>query len=159
MHIAQQKRLPLCLTRGIMPLESGSSDRLPVDVFDRVLDKGIIIDAAVRLSIAGIELLGVDARVVVASIETYLRHADTIAYTDMVAAPKRAPPPPLYAEPLVPVVTRDVEPPGYPGPPPGPATPIDSMEAVPVEAMDRAPPVDPAPSADSGVSDSEADRG
>ena len=59
------------------------------DVLDRVLDKGIVIDAAVRVSVAGVELLGVDARVVVASIETYLLHADTLASTDMVAAPPR----------------------------------------------------------------------
>jgi hypothetical protein len=82
----------------------GSSEDFPVDVMDRVLDKGIVIDAAVRVSVAGVELLGVDARVVVASIETYLRHADTIAYTDMAAAPARvlppSPPPPLFAEPV-----------------------------------------------------------
>lgn len=83
-----------------MARDSGSSGHVLVDVLDRVLDKGIVIDAAVRVSIAGIELLGVDARVVVASIETYLRHADTLAYTDLAAAPRSAPPPPLYAEPL-----------------------------------------------------------
>ena len=43
-----------------------------LDVLDRVLDKGIVIDAWVRVSLAGIDLITVDARVVVASIETYL---------------------------------------------------------------------------------------
>lgn len=74
-----------------MSFESGSSGHILVDVLDRVLDKGIVIDAAVRISVAGIELLGVDARVVVASIETYLLHADTLAYTDLAAGSKRAP--------------------------------------------------------------------
>jgi gas vesicle structural protein len=74
-----------------MPLESGSSGHVLVDVLDRVLDKGIVIDAAVRISVVGIELLGVDARVVVASIETYLLHADTLAYTDLAAGPRRGP--------------------------------------------------------------------
>lgn len=91
-----------------MQRETQTSDHVLVDVLDRVLDKGIVIDAAVRVSIVGVELLGVDARVVVASIETYLMHADTIAYTDMAAAPRRdplptqtpAPTPTLFVEPI-----------------------------------------------------------
>lgn len=71
-----------------------------VDVLDRVLDKGIVIDAAVRVSLVGVELLGVDARVVVASIQTYLRHADQLAYTAMAAHPQpQRHEPPLFAEP------------------------------------------------------------
>jgi hypothetical protein len=70
-----------------------------IDVLDRVLDKGIVVDAAVRVSVVGIELLGVDARVVVASIETYLRHADALAYTAMAAFPQQPHTgPPLFAE-------------------------------------------------------------
>lgn len=85
-----------------MPLEKDSSGPGLVDVLDRVLDKGIVIDAAVRVSVVGVELLGVDARVVVASIETYLRHADTLAYTGMAAAPARGvpDPPALYVVPV-----------------------------------------------------------
>ncbi|TMB79050.1 MAG: gas vesicle structural protein GvpA [Chloroflexi bacterium] len=49
-----------------------------IDVLDRVLDKGIIIDAWVRVSLVGIDLITVEARVVVASIETYLRYADAL---------------------------------------------------------------------------------
>ena len=49
-----------------------------IDVLDRVLDKGIVIDGWARMSVVGIELLGVDAHVVVASIETYLRYADVL---------------------------------------------------------------------------------
>src|SRR5213082_3520951 len=50
-----------------------------IDVLDRVLDKGIVIDAWVRVSLVGIELVTVEARVVVASIATYVGYADTLA--------------------------------------------------------------------------------
>jgi len=46
-----------------------------IDVLDRVLDKGIVIDAWVRLSLVGIDLITVEARVVVASIATYLQYS------------------------------------------------------------------------------------
>ena len=49
-----------------------------IDVLDRVLDKGIVIDAWVRVSLVGIDLITVEARVVVASIDTYLRYADAL---------------------------------------------------------------------------------
>lgn len=49
-----------------------------VDVLDRVLDKGIVIDAYVRVTLVGIDLIGVEARIVVASVETYLRYSDQI---------------------------------------------------------------------------------
>jgi len=52
-----------------------------IDVLDRVLDKGIIIDAWVRVSLVGIDLITVEARVVVASIDTYLRYADALGLT------------------------------------------------------------------------------
>src|SRR2546425_13035002 len=58
-----------------------------VDVFDRVLDKGIVIDAWVSIYLMGIGLLTVDARVVVASIETYLQHAGEVGATKTVACP------------------------------------------------------------------------
>ena len=47
-----------------------------VDVLDRVLDKGIVIDAWVRVSLVGIDLITVEARVVVASIDTYLKYSE-----------------------------------------------------------------------------------
>jgi gas vesicle structural protein len=50
-----------------------------IDVFDRVLDKGIVIDAWVRMSLVGIDLLTVEARIVVASLATYLTYADALA--------------------------------------------------------------------------------
>ena len=48
-----------------------------VDVLDRILDKGIVVDAWIRLSVMGVDLVTVEARVVVASIETYLRYSDS----------------------------------------------------------------------------------
>jgi hypothetical protein len=49
-----------------------------IDILDRVLDKGIVIDGWWRFYVGGLHLMTVDARVVVASIETYLRHAPTL---------------------------------------------------------------------------------
>lgn len=46
------------------------------DILDLILDKGLVIDAFVRVSLVGIELLTVDLRVVVASVDTYLRYAE-----------------------------------------------------------------------------------
>src|SRR5215468_10856276 len=48
------------------------------DVIDTILDKGLVIDAYVRVSLVGIELLTVDARIVIASVDTYLRFADAV---------------------------------------------------------------------------------
>lgn len=55
-----------------------------VDVLDRVLDKGIVIDAYVRVTLVGIDLIGVEARIVVASVETYLRYSDQIGTANRV---------------------------------------------------------------------------
>ena len=49
-----------------------------VDVLDRVLDKGIVISASGRVSLVGLDLIGLELRVVVASIETHLRYADEL---------------------------------------------------------------------------------
>ena len=57
------------------------------EVVDRILDKGIVIDAWVKVSLVGIELLSVEARVVVASVETYLKYAEAIGLTASAAAP------------------------------------------------------------------------
>jgi hypothetical protein len=48
------------------------------DVLDLILDKGIVVDAFVRVSVVGIELITVDARVVIASVDTYLRYAEAV---------------------------------------------------------------------------------
>lgn len=59
-----------------------------LDVLDRVLDKGIVIDAWVRISLVGIDLITVEARVVVASIDTYLRYAEQVGTLPPVARPQ-----------------------------------------------------------------------
>lgn len=59
-----------------------------VDVLDRVLDKGIVIDAWVRVSLVGIELVTVEARVVVASIATYLGYSDALSDLKQLGAPQ-----------------------------------------------------------------------
>jgi hypothetical protein len=48
------------------------------DVLDIILDKGIVIDAYVRVSLIGIEILTIDARIVIASVDTYLRFAEAV---------------------------------------------------------------------------------
>jgi len=57
------------------------------EVVDRILDKGIVIDAWAKVSLVGIELLTVEARVVVASVETYLKYAEAIGLTATAASP------------------------------------------------------------------------
>jgi Gas vesicle protein len=51
-----------------------------IDVLDRVLDKGVVVDGWVRVSLVGIDLITLEMRIIVASIDTYLRHADDIAH-------------------------------------------------------------------------------
>src|SRR5215204_4473706 len=53
------------------------------DVIDTILDKGIVIDAYVRVSLVGIELLTIDARIVIASVDTYLRFAEATNRLDL----------------------------------------------------------------------------
>jgi len=56
-----------------------------VEVIDRILDKGIVIDAWVRVSLVGIELLAIEARVVVAGVDTFLKYAEAIGLTPLAA--------------------------------------------------------------------------
>ncbi len=53
------------------------------DVLDLILDKGLVIDAYVRVSLIGIEILTIDARIVVASVDTYLRFAEAVNRLDL----------------------------------------------------------------------------
>jgi gas vesicle structural protein len=53
------------------------------DVIDTILDKGLVIDIYVRVSLVGIELLTIDARIVIASIDTYLRFAEAVNRLDL----------------------------------------------------------------------------
>ena len=71
--------------RGGVQKMGGSSSL--ADVLNIILDKGIVIDAWVRLSVIGIEILTLEARVVVASVETYLRYAEAIGLTQLASSP------------------------------------------------------------------------
>jgi|SRR5688500_1301628 hypothetical protein len=75
-----------------MPVERASGGSSLIDVLDRVLDKGIVIDAWVRVSLVGIDLLTVEARIVVASIDTYLKYAEAVGTMAPVARPAGLPP-------------------------------------------------------------------
>ncbi|HEX5521478.1 MAG TPA: gas vesicle protein GvpJ [Longimicrobiaceae bacterium] len=64
-----------------MAVERAPGGSSLIDVLDRVLDKGIVIDAYVRVSLVGIDLVTVEARVVVASIDTYLKYSEAVGIT------------------------------------------------------------------------------
>jgi hypothetical protein len=64
-----------------MAVEKVNSSSSLAEVIDRILDKGIVIDAWVRVSLVGIELLSIEARVVIASVETYLKYAEAVGLT------------------------------------------------------------------------------
>jgi hypothetical protein len=70
-----------------MAVERAPAGTSLIDVLDRVLDKGIVIDAYVRVSLVGIDLVSVEARIVVASVETYLKYAEAIGATGFTARP------------------------------------------------------------------------
>jgi hypothetical protein len=53
------------------------------DVVDLILDKGLVIDAYVRIAVIGIELVTIDARIVIASVDTYLRFAEAVNRLDL----------------------------------------------------------------------------
>ena len=73
-----------------MAVERVSGGSSLIDVLDRVLDKGIVIDVWVRISLVGIDLITVEARVVVASIDTYLKYADAVGLVGLVSRPQLA---------------------------------------------------------------------
>src|SRR4051812_7848018 len=71
-----------------MVQSGGAVSRAPrpsslADVVDLILDKGLVIDAYVRVSLVGIELLTIDARVVIASVDTYLRFAEAVGRLEL----------------------------------------------------------------------------
>ncbi|WP_030560984.1 gas vesicle structural protein GvpA [Streptomyces aureocirculatus] len=61
------------------------------DVIELILDRGLVIDAFVRVSLVGIEILKIDVRVVVASVDTYLRFAEACNRLDLEAGPHKNP--------------------------------------------------------------------
>src|SRR5215813_12755968 len=70
------------MTTAMQP-GGGPSPSGLADVIDTILDKGLVIDAYVRVSLVGIELVTVDARVVIASVDTYLRFAEAVNRLDI----------------------------------------------------------------------------
>ena len=85
-----------------MPVERAAGGSSLIDVLDRVLDKGIVIDAWVRISLVGIDLITVEARIVVASIDTYLKYAEAVGITSPVARPGISAPEPSTGRETVP---------------------------------------------------------
>jgi gas vesicle structural protein len=71
-----------------MAVERTPSGSSLIDVLDRVLDKGIVIDAWVRVSLVGIDLITVEARIVVASIDTYLKYSEAVGITAPMSRPR-----------------------------------------------------------------------
>lgn len=61
-----------------MAVQKSTDSSSLADVIDRILDKGIVIDAFVRVSVVGIEILTIEARVVIASVDTWLRYAEAV---------------------------------------------------------------------------------
>ena len=59
------------------------------DVIDLILDKGLVIDAYVRIAVIGIELITIDARIVIASVDTYLRFAEAVNRLDLTQTHER----------------------------------------------------------------------
>jgi len=70
-----------------MAVERASGGSSLIDILDRVLDKGIVVDAWVRISLVGIDLITVEARIVVASNDTYLKYAEAVGLTPVVSRP------------------------------------------------------------------------
>ncbi|OCA82267.1 gas vesicle protein GvpA [Bacillus sp. FJAT-27225] len=61
-----------------MSVQKSTDSSSLAEVIDRILDKGIVIDAFARVSLLGIEILTVEARVVIASVDTWLRYAEAV---------------------------------------------------------------------------------
>lgn len=74
-----------------MAVERAPGGSSLIDVLDRILDKGIVIDAWVRISLVGIDLITVEARVVIASIDTYLKYAEAVGAVPTVSRPSIGP--------------------------------------------------------------------
>jgi hypothetical protein len=69
-----------------MAIEKMNASSSLAEVVDRILDKGVVVDAWVRVSLVGIELLAVEARIVAAGVDTYLKYAEAVGLTAQAAA-------------------------------------------------------------------------
>ncbi|KAB2976173.1 gas vesicle structural protein GvpA [Streptomyces sp. SS1-1] len=70
------------------------------DVLELILDRGMVIDVFVRVSLVGIEILKIDARIVVASVDTYLRFAEACNRLDLESDPRSKTVPELFGGPV-----------------------------------------------------------
>ncbi|SDN73655.1 gas vesicle structural protein GvpA [Alkalicoccus daliensis] len=61
-----------------MAIQKSTDTSSLAEVIDRILDKGIVIDLYVRVSLVGIELITIEARIVIASVDTWLRYAEAV---------------------------------------------------------------------------------
>lgn len=64
-----------------MAIEKSVASSSLAEVVDRILDKGLVLDAFVRVALVGIELVAIEVRAVVASVETWLKYAEAIGLT------------------------------------------------------------------------------
>jgi hypothetical protein len=76
------------MAAAVQSTASNSLQRAPspsglADVVDLILDKGLVIDTYIRVAVIGIELVTIDARIVIASVDTYLRFAETVNRLDL----------------------------------------------------------------------------
>ena len=71
----------MCKRMISMAIEKSVASASIAEVVDRILDKGVVVDAFVRVSLVGIELIAIEVRAVVASIETWLKYAEAVGLT------------------------------------------------------------------------------
>ncbi|MEL6977961.1 MAG: gas vesicle structural protein GvpA [Pseudomonadota bacterium] len=64
-----------------MAIEKSVASSSLAEVVDRILDKGLVVDAFVRVALVGIELVSIEVRAVVASVETWLKYAEAVGLT------------------------------------------------------------------------------
>ncbi len=70
-----------------MAVEKTNASSSLVEVIDRILDKGIVLDLWARVSLVGIEILAIELRLIIASVETYLKYAEAVGLTATAAEP------------------------------------------------------------------------
>jgi hypothetical protein len=73
----------MAMTRGSSGYVQRSGSSGLYEILDLILDKGLVVDVFLRVSLVGIELLTVDARIVIASVDTYLRFAEAVNRLDL----------------------------------------------------------------------------
>ena len=69
-----------------MAIEKSMGSNSLVEVVDRILDKGVVVDAWVRVSLVGIEILAIEGRIVIAGVDTFLKYAEAVGLTTAAAA-------------------------------------------------------------------------